>query len=156
MYFSLDSLPYTESCIREIMRYETLLPNGQAHVSLEDTEFMGYDIPKGTLIFPALQGAHFDEKRWDEPNEFRPERFLDENGKMAPRLDHGMPFSAGHRLCVGETFARNTIFLLVATLLQNFTVTKPDFDDGWVPSSRDNTCAVIRTTPDYWVKFVPR
>lgn len=40
------SLAYTEACIREIMRYETLLPNGQAHVCLEDTEFMGYDIPK--------------------------------------------------------------------------------------------------------------
>lgn len=115
------------------------------------------DIPiQGTLIFPALQGAHFDPMRWDAPDEFRPERFLGPSGAMWPQLDHGMPFSAGHRLCAGETFARNTIFLLVATLMQNFTITAPDDGYECVPESRDNTVAVIRTTPDYWVKFVPR
>lgn len=42
----MRSLPYTEASIREIMRYETLVPSGLPHRALEDTTFMGYDIPK--------------------------------------------------------------------------------------------------------------
>lgn len=40
------NLPYTEATIREVMRYHTLIPSGITHTSMEDTQFMGYDIPK--------------------------------------------------------------------------------------------------------------
>lgn len=40
------SLPYTEATIREIMRFETLVPSGLPHKALRDTKFMGFDIPK--------------------------------------------------------------------------------------------------------------
>lgn len=43
---SIHSMPYTEAALREIMRYETLVPSGLPHKALVDTEFMGYDIPK--------------------------------------------------------------------------------------------------------------
>lgn len=46
---SVFSLPYTESSIREIMRYETLPPSGLPHLTMEDTNIMGYDIPKVNL-----------------------------------------------------------------------------------------------------------
>lgn len=49
-FYSHFSLPYTESCLREIMRLETLVPSGLAHRTLEDTKFMGYDIPSVKVV----------------------------------------------------------------------------------------------------------
>lgn len=43
------SLPYLEATLREIMRFETLVPSGLPHRALNDTSFMGYDIPKVRL-----------------------------------------------------------------------------------------------------------
>lgn len=103
----------------------------------------------------ALHAAHKDPLRWHEPQQFRPERFLNDEGKLSPQLDYGMPFSAGRRLCIGETFARNAIFLLVAALFQNFTIGEADFG-GQVPCRSKNTIAVIKTPPDFWVKVEPR
>lgn len=45
---SVRSLSYTEATVREIMRFETLVPSGLPHRALEDTEFEGYVIPKVT------------------------------------------------------------------------------------------------------------
>lgn len=45
-YFPAFSLPYTEATLREIMRFETLVPSGLPHTALRDTKFMGYDLPK--------------------------------------------------------------------------------------------------------------
>lgn len=41
-----SSMSYTEATIREAMRFHTLIPSGITHTVMEDTEFMGYDIPK--------------------------------------------------------------------------------------------------------------
>lgn len=54
------SLPYTEACIREILRYETLVPTNVAHTAMTDTEFAGYSIPKGTLVFTIMDAAMHD------------------------------------------------------------------------------------------------
>lgn len=51
-------MPYTEAVLREIMRYETLVPNGLAHKALVDTEFLGYNIPK---VNPLLAPAQFHQ-----------------------------------------------------------------------------------------------
>lgn len=48
-------MPYTEAVLREIMRYETLVPNGLAHKALVDTEFLGYNIPKVNPILGRAQ-----------------------------------------------------------------------------------------------------
>ncbi|XP_055296744.1 probable cytochrome P450 304a1 [Sitodiplosis mosellana] len=58
------NLPYSEACIREIMRFETLVPSGLPHKALVDTEFLGYTIPKGTVIMPALDAAFHDPTAW--------------------------------------------------------------------------------------------
>lgn len=91
----LCSLPYTEASIREIMRFETMLPSGVPHKALVDTEFMGYNIPKGTVIVPGLDAAMHDPTAWDSPKEFRPERFLDSSGKLCLSQDISLPFGAG-------------------------------------------------------------
>lgn len=147
-------LPYTEACLREIMRFETLVPSGLPHRAIVDTEFLGYDIPKGTFIITAIDSASHDTDAWDDPNVFKPERFLDESGSLCLRKDISVPFGAGKRLCAGETFARNMLFLFVTSFLQAFTIRMPDNVKPY--EFNENLTGLIRSTPDHWIQVIAR
>lgn len=171
-------MPYTEASLREIMRFETLVPSGLPHKALNDIEFMGYDIPKvdifqltdnrilsewlyhkigkfqGTVIITALGAASNDNSIWDTPHQFKPERFLDSHGKLSLKKDLSMPFGAGKRLCAGETFARNIMFLFVSAFFQAFSVSPPAGQK--IPKFEDNFTGLIRNPPDYWIQLHER
>lgn len=148
------NLPYTEACIREIMRFETTLPLGTPHKALVDTEFMGYTIPKGTLIFTGLAAAMHDPTAFDRANEFWPERFLDSSGKLCLSKDISLPFGTGKRLCAGETFSRNMLFSCITSFLQAFTFR---MTDGKKPLKfEENLTGTIRTPKDHWIDVTAR
>ena len=79
----------------------------------------GHLIPANTLISPVmteiLKGDH-----WGDGKTFRPERFLDDQGKVR-RDEHFIPFSIGKRQCLGETLAKTELFLFFTGLVQQFT-----------------------------------
>lgn len=102
---------------------------------------------------PALEAASHDTS-WDRPYQFIPERFLDEGGQLCLQKDYSMPFGAGKRLCAGETFARNMMFLFIGGLFQNFSVATPA--GGSIPRFEQNATALIKSSPDFWVKLLPR
>jgi cytochrome P450 len=56
----------------------------------------GFTIPKDTVIFTNLWACHFDPDLWENPEEFRPERFLGPDGKFK-KSDNLIPFSTGKR-----------------------------------------------------------
>lgn len=58
------------------------------------TVFRGYTIPKGTVIIPNLWSVHRDPSVWDSPDDFKPSRFLDEQGKLL-RKEYFIPFGIG-------------------------------------------------------------
>lgn len=136
------------------MRFETLVPSGMPHRALVDTEFLGYNIPKGAFIIAALSSGHHDDAAWDSPHKFVPERFLDDDGKLSLRKDISVPFGAGKRLCAGETFARNMLFLFTAGFFQAFSVSLPVGEKAI--SFDDNYTGTVRTTPNHWVQTTPR
>ncbi|KAL8173133.1 UNVERIFIED_CONTAM: hypothetical protein K2H54_040502, partial [Gekko kuhli] len=73
----------------------------------------------GTPIIPLLYSVLYDESEWEKPLKFYPEHFLDSEGKFVKR-DAFLPFSAGRRMCAGETLARMELFLFFTSLLQRF------------------------------------
>lgn len=102
----------------------------------------------------ALGALAADETIWKEPEKFQPERFLDDAGKLCLSKDQSLPFGAGKRLCAGETFARNMLFLFTSAFFQAFSVSLP-------PNQRpisfsENATGLIRTTPDHWVQLRAR
>lgn len=147
-------MPYTESVIREVLRKETLIPLGIPHRVTEDTTLRGYSIPRNTVVYTLLQGAHMDEKVWGDPENFRPERFISNTGTLVKK-DFSIPFGAGKRVCAGETAARNSLFLIVAALYQNFTFKLPN--DAKLPKLENKVPGVVNTQKDLcWVHAVAR
>ena len=66
-----------------------------------------------------------DPKVWNEPEVFRPERFLTSEGKLVkPR--QFMPFGTGLRRCLGENVAEMTLQLFFSSILQKFTLEQGD------------------------------
>ncbi|KAL8173110.1 UNVERIFIED_CONTAM: hypothetical protein K2H54_040169 [Gekko kuhli] len=113
-------LPYTDAVIHEVQRFGNIAPTSAPHATTTDVTLGGYFIPKGTHIIPLLYSVLYDESEWEKPFKFYPEHFLDSEGKFVKR-DAFLPFSAGRRVCAGETLARMELFLFFVSLLQRFT-----------------------------------
>ena len=102
----------------------------------------------------GLLAFHNEEELWKDPHVFRPDRFLDMHGKLSLKKDVSLPFGAGKRLCAGETFARNTMFLCFSALMQNFNLKLAP--NNKLPDLGDTHCGLIRVTNDFWVKLEAR
>lgn len=118
-------MPYVHACIFELLRYQSHLPLTAAHANLDhDLEFEGYTIPKSSVIFGNLFGAHHDETIWEDPWDFKPERFLTEQGQLVPSehpvRKNSIAFGVGERKCVGTELAYDRMFLYSAHLLRAF------------------------------------
>lgn len=149
-------LPYVEAALRESLRLDTLVANNVPHKALRDTKVGGFDLPQGGLVITVLQSAHTEEKVFRDALAYRPERFLSVNGQLNLKLDKSLPFGAGKRLCAGETFARNVLFLFVTALLQNFTLSVPEGERLPDPRFEEQTTGVVKTPPDFQLKFTSR
>lgn len=88
-------MPYTEASIRESTRIYPITPLGIPRTCVVDTTLGGYFIPKGTLMLPCFWSAHRDLNIWKDPEEFQPERFLDEKRQLLKK-DFTIAFGAGN------------------------------------------------------------
>lgn len=145
-------MPYTEATLREIMRFETLVQSSVPHRAMTDTTLAGFKVPKDTFVLAGLNAMHNEKSLWIDPENFRPERFLNPDGKLNLKKDFSLPFGAGRRLCAGETFARNTMFLCIAALLQTFDL-KPS---GRLPNLTEIEVGLTRKPKDFWIKLDAR
>uniref|UniRef100_A0A8B9JLP5 Cytochrome P450 2J2-like n=1 Tax=Astyanax mexicanus TaxID=7994 RepID=A0A8B9JLP5_ASTMX len=116
------NMPYTEAVVHEMQRVGNVVPLGFPKKAIKDTTLGGYFIPKGTTVNTNLSSVLNDKTEWKTPDTFNPEHFLDDQGQFRKR-DAFLPFSAGRRVCVGESLARMELFLFFTSLLQNFTFT---------------------------------
>jgi cytochrome P450 len=100
------NLPYIRSIIKEIMRYRPITKAGMIHMVTEDDEYKGYFIPKDAIIMISWWAIHFDPKRYPDPYQFKPERFLNHKLSAADYAAHPdvsqrdhFGYGAGRRIC---------------------------------------------------------
>ena len=94
------SLPYIRALQLELLRWRPVVPLVQPHIAAEDDSYGGVRIPKGSLVWANLQAMSRDERVYEKPEEFQPERFLStkERGeKVFSRKDEISIFGYGRR-----------------------------------------------------------
>ena len=114
----VPNLALAERTVREAMR---LYPPAWAIVrtAVQDVELAGYRVPAGSTIIMSQWVMHRDPRFYDEPEEFRPDRWLEERYRSAPRFSY-FPFGGGPRICVGASFAMTEAVLVLATIAQRW------------------------------------
>ncbi|XP_010307656.1 cytochrome P450 2J6 [Balearica regulorum gibbericeps] len=124
-YEDRKKLPYTNAVIHEIQRYSNIILIALPRLTVKDTELLGFPVPKNTIILSNIDSVLSDPGKWETPDQFNPSHFLDKDGNFVNR-EAFLPFSIGHRVCMGELLARMELFIVFSTLLQAFTFTLPE------------------------------
>ncbi|KAL0336970.1 UNVERIFIED_CONTAM: Iridoid oxidase [Sesamum calycinum] len=116
----LNELPYLQAVVKETMRLHPSLPLLLPRNAIQDTEFMGYIIPKDTMVILNAWAIHRDPDSWEDPFSFRPDRFLNSNIDNKGQHYELIPFGSGRRSCVGMLLGDKMISLTLALLIQAF------------------------------------
>lgn len=101
-------------------------------VALQDDEFRGFRIPKDTILVLFYYGLHRDNKYFDDPEAFRPDRFLKKNSDKE-RTKAFYPFGSGPRLCIGNNFAMAEMAIFLEEFVSNFQVEPTGIKPGIKP-----------------------
>ncbi len=116
---SLAALPYTRAVVDETLR---LYPPAWliTRQALAPDVLAGVEIPAGSLLIISPWIVHREKGPWDDPEAFRPERFIDPlTGEQRAAY---LPFGAGPRLCIGRETALVEATLILAELGRRFSV----------------------------------
>jgi len=124
----LPELPYLEMVVKESLR---LLPSVWAYArqAQRDLVIEGYQIKKGQTITISHIAMGRNAAYYDEPEEFRPERWTREFERNLPRGAY-TPFAGGPRVCLGKQFAMMEMRMILATLIQRL---EPNLAEGFEP-----------------------
>ncbi|KAJ3674319.1 hypothetical protein LUZ60_004935 [Juncus effusus] len=112
----LQNLPYLQNIITETLRLYPVVPLLVPHENSEDCKIGGFDVPRGTMLLVDVYGMQRDPNVWEDPTEFKPERFEDGKGEGKWRC----PFGMGRRGCPGEALAKKIIQLTIGMMIQCF------------------------------------
>jgi cytochrome P450 len=141
----LPDLKYTEAVLAESMR---LYPPAWAigRLSIEEHNFGGYQIPKGSLVLASPFVTHRDARFWAEPESFIPERWFEMSIKDAGQRFVYFPFGGGVRRCIGESFAWTEGILAIATLASKWRF-------GIIPGQKIGLQPMITLRPKFGMKM---
>ncbi|XP_077203922.1 cytochrome P450 2J5-like [Paroedura picta] len=124
-YEDRKNLPYTNAVIHEVQRFSNIISIGVPRLCVKDTLIRQFPIKRGTVIFPSIASALYDPDEWETPRQFNPSHFLDKDGDFVCR-EAFIPFSIGHRMCLGDNLARTELFLFFSNLLKALTFRFPE------------------------------
>ena len=137
--------------LHESMRVAALVGTGVAHYTTADVPVGKHVIPKDTIVFGSLYHIMNDPEHFKNPHVFKPERFIDGEGKFVPD-EQVAPFGVGKRICLGQTLAEKEFYIFFAGFIQQFELQRDS--RKMLPSYlMDDTFpkGVLRTVPFYTV-----
>ena len=131
-YDDIKNLPWIRACVKEVLRLRPTPIWGIKHYTDADVTYKDYVIPKGTVVLANTSFMHYDPSRYDAPDDFRPDRYLNHPSYSAEyaaqsdpdKRDH-FTFGAGRRICPGTRLAENTLHIALANILWAFEIRPP-------------------------------
>ncbi|GFR75724.1 cytochrome P450 4B1 [Elysia marginata] len=113
-------MPTLALCLKESMRLYPPVPFMERELA-EETLIDGHAMPPGTQIAVSILFMHRHPMLWEDPDDFRPERFTWEQMKGRDTFSY-VPFSAGPRNCIGQNFGVQEIKILICRIIRKYTV----------------------------------
>ncbi|XP_062454359.1 ultra-long-chain fatty acid omega-hydroxylase isoform X2 [Rhea pennata] len=117
----LSHLPFTTMCIKESLRLHPPVTAVSRRCTKDIALHDGHVVPSGTTCLLSIYGTHHNPSVWPEPQVFDPLRFSPENMQGRSPLAF-VPFSAGPRNCIGQSFAMAEMKVVAALTLRRFTL----------------------------------
>ena len=111
----LAAAPYLKATVQETLRIHPILTETLRKLKAP-LQLGEYHLPVGMAVAPATVLAHYNPATFEDPEDFRPERFIE---KSYSPFEY-MPFGGGHRRCIGAAFASYEIAIVLGTLLKRF------------------------------------
>lgn len=145
----LPRLPYTQAVVKETLRlYPPAWVIGRE--AAVPCEIDGLPMATGTTVFMSPWVVQRDGRFYEAPDEFRPERWLDGSAARLPKYAY-LPFGAGPRLCIGNTFALTEAALVLATVARRF---RPSLGDARGPAPFPSI--TLRPGAPMWMRLEDR
>ncbi|WVZ96889.1 hypothetical protein U9M48_042469 [Paspalum notatum var. saurae] len=122
---NLSGMAYLKAVVKETLRLHPPSPLLVPHLCIEDCNVDSYMVPAKTTVFINAWAIGRDQGMWAAPDEFMPERFIDNMGDITG-ADFGgndfqfLPFGSGRRICPGINFALASIEIMLANLAYHF------------------------------------
>ncbi|KAH9039824.1 cytochrome P450 [Lactarius pseudohatsudake] len=119
-YDDRPHLPYIEAMSKELMRWRMVTP----------LVYKGYFIPKGAVVVANGWAVLHDPEPYPDPEAFNPDRFLNEDGTFRDDPMISLAFGAGRRICPARHLVDVILFVVTASVLSVFNVTRAKDKDG--------------------------
>jgi cytochrome P450 len=107
---------YVDATVNESLRDRPVLPIAEPRLVKKPVEIGGWEYPEGVALTCNAYLMHHDPDLYDDPYEFRPERFVDEQ----PGTYTWIPFGGGRRRCIGASFAQLQMRLVLKAVLERY------------------------------------
>ncbi|KAK4843430.1 hypothetical protein QYF36_007969 [Acer negundo] len=153
----LSKLMYLKLVLKEALRLHPPAPLLVPRETTQDCTVGGYTIPSKTRVIINAKAIATDPKHWEDPQEFRPERFLNSSIDFKGQHYELIPFGVGRRGCPGMNFAIQLVELALANLLYCFDWKLPagmrsedlDMEEafGLTIHKKTHLCLVATTAP---------
>ncbi|KAH9929328.1 cytochrome P450 [Fomitopsis serialis] len=153
------SLPYISAVVQEVLRWRPVTPLAVPHRLTSEDEFHGYRLPAGAIVVGNGWAMLHDEKRFPNPEEFIPERFLTPDGELNDKMkDAELPaFGFGRRICPGRYLACASLWISVASVLSTMEIHKLLDDRGTpIEPSEEYTTGLVTYPLPFKCGFKPR
>ncbi|KAH7862186.1 hypothetical protein Vadar_001216 [Vaccinium darrowii] len=127
----MPKLYYLDAVLKETFRLHPAVPLLVPKRSNKLSIVGGYTIPKDTRVLLNVWAIHRDPQAWDDPSEFKPERFLSDTSKWdySGNNFQFLPFGSGRRICAGIPLAEKMVIYLLASFLHSFNWEVPQGEE---------------------------
>ncbi|KAA8646706.1 uncharacterized protein ATNIH1004_005381 [Aspergillus tanneri] len=112
----VEEIPYISALVRESLRYYTPSRLALPRLAVQTFQYAGKIIPKGTTVILNTFACNMDPTLYGDPENFRPERWL--NNPDLPIFSYGL----GYRMCAGYALANRVIYILLARIISCFEI----------------------------------
>ncbi|XP_042518067.1 cytochrome P450 71B37-like [Macadamia integrifolia] len=156
----IENLPYFRAVVKESWRLHPPVPILIARETMADCKLDGYDIPNKMRLHVNIFAVNRDPRYWKNPDEFDPERFMENPLDVKGHSFEFLPFGSGRRICPGMNMGIANVELALANLLYTFdwklpngtTIEDINMDELFPLTLNKKTPLMLVPIPYHWQK----